>query len=136
MLTSSTTNASSSEPSYRMSHTAFVKLQELLGDRIQLSSRFSSGVEPIPVQIVMASGLRWLSGCPCLWYQLTVSISVSGYLPPLCSQFNTAGIEIGFPHSGVEIKRATDAFRAQSKSGIIAGCVGCIDGYLAIITQP
>ncbi len=41
-----------------------------------------------------------------------------------------------FPQSNVEIKRATDAFQTRSKSGIIAGCVGCIDGYLATITQP
>ena len=64
------------ERTYRMSHTAFIKLQELLGDRIQLSTRFSPGVEPIPVQIVMASGLRWLSGCPCLDIHISMGISL------------------------------------------------------------
>ncbi len=60
---------------YRMSHAAFMKLQELLGDRIQLSTRFSPGVEPIPVQIVMASGLRWRTGCPCLDIHISVGIN-------------------------------------------------------------
>jgi hypothetical protein len=38
---------------------------------------------------------------------------------------------------GIDVKRATEAFRAQSKSGIIAGCVGCINVYyLVTMTQP
>jgi hypothetical protein len=53
-----------------------MKLQELLGDRIQLSTRFSPDVEPIPVQIMMASGLRWLSGCPGLDIHISMGISL------------------------------------------------------------
>ena len=128
------------ERTYRMSHTAFTKLQELLGDRIQLSSRFSPGVEPIPVQVVMASGLRWLAGCPCLDLHISMGISLPSvyrfrdiFLDAVNS---TPELAVVFPQSDIDIKKATEAFRARSKSGIIAGCVGCIDGYLATITRP
>ena len=123
------------ERTYRMSHTAFTKLQELLGDRIQLSSRFSPGVEPIPVQVVMASGLR---------SSLDIHISMGISLPSvyrfrdifLDAVNSTPELAVVFPQSDIDIKKATEAFRARSKSGIIAGCVGCIDGYLATITRP
>ena len=123
-----------SERTYRMSHIAFMKLQELLGDRIQLSTRFAPGVEPIPKEIVMASGLRWLSGCPCLDIHISMGISLpSVYCFRdifIAAVHPTPELKLVFPQSDVDIKRATDAFRARSKSGIIAGCTGCIDGYL------
>jgi hypothetical protein len=128
------------EQTYRMSLTTFMKLQELLGDRIQLCSRFSPGVEPIPVQIVMASGLRWLLGCPCLNIHISMGISlptVYWFWDIFLAAVNSIPeLALVFPQSDIDVKRATEAFRAQSKSGIIAGCVGCIDGYLATITRP
>ena len=110
-----------------------MKLQDLLGDRIQLSTRFSPGVEPIPVQIVMASGLRWLSGCPCLDIHISMGISLPSVYRFrnifLAAVNATPELKLVFPQSNVEIKRATDAFRTRSKSG-------CIDGNLATITRP
>ena len=125
---------------YRMSTTAFVKLQELLGERIQVSSWNNPGMEPIPVEIVMASGLRWLSGCPCLDIHISMGISLSSVYRFrdifLAAVNSTLELKLVFPQTDVDIKRGTEAFRARSKSGIMAGCVGCIDGYLATIMQP
>lgn len=42
---------------------AFTKLQDLLDDRIQSKTHNTPGADPIPVQSVMASGLRRLAGC-------------------------------------------------------------------------
>jgi hypothetical protein len=83
-----------------------MKLQDLLGDRIQLSTRFSPGVEPIPVQIVMASGLRWLSGCPCLDIHISMGISLPSvyrFRDILLAAVNaTPELKLVFPQSKVE----------------------------------
>jgi len=59
-----------------MLHIAFTKLQDLLSDRIQLNTCNTPAKDPIPVQIVMASGLRWLAGCPCLDIHISMGISL------------------------------------------------------------
>ena len=64
------------ERTYQMLHIACTKLQGLLEDRIQLNTQNTPGVDPIPVQIVMASGLRWLAGCPCLDIHISMGISL------------------------------------------------------------
>jgi hypothetical protein len=61
---------------YRMLYIAFTKLQDLLSDRIQLNTCNTPVKDPISVQIVMASGLRWLAGCPCLDIRISMGISL------------------------------------------------------------
>jgi hypothetical protein len=43
-------------------------------------------------------------------------------------------LKLVFPQNDVDVRQANKAFHVQSKSGIMAGCIGCIDGYLATIT--
>jgi DDE superfamily endonuclease len=128
------------ERTYRMSHIAFTKLQDLLEERIQLNTRNTPGVDPIPVQIVMASGLRWLAGCPCLDIHISMGISLPSVYRFrdifLVAVNSTPELNLVFPQTDAEIKKASEDFKTRSKSGIIAGCVGCIDGYLATITKP
>ena len=65
------------EQTYRMSHNAFVTLQKTLGERIVFNAGNALGVMPIPPEIVMATGLRWLSGCPSLDLHIAMGISIS-----------------------------------------------------------
>jgi hypothetical protein len=60
-----------------MSHNAFVTLQKTLGERIVFNAGNALGVMPIPPEIVMATGLRWLSGCPSLDLHIAMGISIS-----------------------------------------------------------
>jgi hypothetical protein len=103
------------ERTYRMSHIAFTKLQDLLEDRIQLNTQNTPVVDPIPVQIVMASGLRWLAGCPCL----DIHISMGIRLPSvyrfrdifLVAVNSTPELNLVFPQTNAEIRKASQDFR-------------------------
>jgi hypothetical protein len=48
---------------------------------------------------------------------------------------STPELNLGFSQTDAEIRKASKDFRSRSKNGIMAGCVGCIDGYLATITR-
>ena len=92
------------------------------------------------MQIVMASGLRWLAGCPCLDIHISMGISLPSVYRFrdifLVAVNSTPELNLVFPQTDAEIKKASEDFKTRSKSGIIAGCVSCIDGYLATITRP
>jgi DDE superfamily endonuclease len=125
---------------YRMSHPSFIKLQELLGDGIRLRSEHNPGMAPIPVEIVMACGIRWLAGGTCLDIKTSMGISLTSvyrFRDIFLAAVNlTPALELVFPQNDNDIEKATRAFCARSKSGIMAGCVGCVDGYLATVVRP
>ncbi len=96
-----------------------------------LYTRNTLGVDPIPVQIVMATGLWWLAGCPCLDIHISKGISqpsVYCFRVILLVPVNlTAELNLVFPQTDAEIRKTSQDFRTQGKSGIMAQCVGCID---------
>lgn len=45
-------------------------------------------------------------------------------------------LDLKFPTTDVEIEEAAARFKAKSTHGVMAGCVGCVDGILIRIIQP
>lgn len=65
------------ERMHQMSHNAFVKLQLILGECIVFNSDHSPGLMPIPPEIVMGTGVRWLAGCPSLDLHILMGMSLT-----------------------------------------------------------
>ena len=92
------------------------------------------------MQIVMASGLRWLAGCPCLDIHISMGISLPSVYRFrdifLVSVNSTPELNLVFPQTNAEIRKASQDFRTRSKSGIMAGCmVASMDTWLQLRDQ-
>ncbi|KAI2492014.1 nuclease [Fragilaria crotonensis] len=128
------------ERMYRMSNNAFVALQRILGRRIVLIAYHSPGVMPIPPEIVMATGLRWLSGCPSLDLHISMGMSLSSVYRCRDIFFDAVNaapeLAIAFPQSAEELDLVSSQFESRSLNQLMRGCVGCIDGYLAVTVKP
>jgi len=128
------------ERMYRMSYDAFVTLQEVLGERIVFNAVKSPGVEPIPPEIVMASRLRWLSACPSLDLHISMGMSMPSVYRCHDTFFDAVNaapdLMLVFPQSADEFDRVCRQFESRSLNHLLRGCVGCIDGYLAVTTRP
>jgi hypothetical protein len=129
------------ERTYQMSYAAFMSLKDKLGRRIVFCNKRSSPeYDTIPATTVMATGIRYLAGCPCLDIHISLGISLPSVYRCrdvfLKAVNDTPELKLVFPQTIPEIQLATQQFKSRSQSGIVAGCVGCIDGYLAVTTRP
>jgi hypothetical protein len=128
------------ERTYRMSLRAFRKLIGMLGESITLDHRRSGNAVPILPEIVAAIGLRWLAGGNYIDIRHAYGCSVPSIFR-LQDLFIDAVLEckdmdIVFPESPEEIRQAALKFQQKSTDGIMRGCVGAIDGMLAVIKRP
>jgi DDE superfamily endonuclease len=127
---------------YRMSLEAFNKLKGLLGDKVKVRPERSPVLENITPEIVMAIGLRYLSGGKCLDLKNVYGLSLASVYrvrdmfidavnscPELVST-------IRMPETIDEMREVAQGFEQYSTSQLIRGCIGCIDGYLATTTKP
>jgi hypothetical protein len=128
------------ERMYRMTYDAFVALKRILGDGIVLNADHSPGVMPIPSEIVMATGLRWMSGCPSLDLHISMGVSLTSVYR--CRDIfvyavnEAPELRLVFPDSPDAIDWVCKQFESQSLNQLMRGCVGCIDGYLAVTVRP
>ena len=125
---------------YRMSLKAFEKLTFLLGDRLIMDPSVCPVDEPIYPEIVVAVGIRYLSGGSCLDLKTAYGISfTSAYRcrTIFIEAVNSCPeLDINMPSTVDEMKKVADDFATVSTDSLIRGCVGCIDGFLATTKRP
>ncbi|EEY63252.1 uncharacterized protein PITG_15487 [Phytophthora infestans T30-4] len=84
--------------------------------------------------------LRYLAGGSYLDIRRTVGISGSSYYrvinETMFAIFGLRELKIVFPDSESDREVVMNDFEAISSSGIISGCVGCVDGWLCVIKAP
>ena len=127
---------------YRMSVNAFRTLRDLLGPSIDLKAYRSPVPEPIYPELVMAVGIRYLSGGKCLDLKNAYGLSLPSVYrirdmfvdavnscPDLIDR-------IKLPQTVEEMNEVASGFENRSTSQLIRGCIGCIDGFLATTTRP
>ena len=127
---------------YRMSVDAFRNLRDLLGESIYLQAHRTPVPEPIYPELVMAVGIRYLSGGKCLDLKNAYGLS-------LPSVYRTRDIfidavnscpdlidRIKLPQTLEEMAAVARGFEEHSTSQLIRGCIGCIDGFLAVTRRP
>ena len=125
-----------------MSLAAFNKLRGLLHNKITVRFERCPVQEPITPEIVMAIGLRYLSGGKCLDLKNVYGLSLASvyrvrnmFLDAVnsCPELVST---IRMPEMIDEMREVAQGFEQYSTSQLIRGCVGCIDGYLATTTKP
>ena len=131
---------------YRMSLDAFNKLVHLLHPKISCDVKKSYnscgylGISPIYPEMVVAIGICWLAGGSYLDLKNAYGCSRTSiyrardlFLDAVnsCKELNLV-----FPQTTEEIKKAKRSFKKKSSNGIHPGCIGAIDGFLAKIKCP
>ena len=124
-----------------MSLRAYNKLLDLLRDSITLNHSKAGGTDPILPEFVVAIGLRWLAGGSYINIRHAYGCSIRSMFR-LRTLFIDAVLEcesldIVFPADSTnKIMESSQKFRAISTDGIMRGCVGAIDGLLAVTIRP
>ena len=123
-----------------MSRTAFEKLRVMLGDMIIVQAHRCPVPEALYPEIIMAIGLQYLSGGKCLDLKNVYSVSLPSVYrihDLFINAVNSCLIKgTKLPETIGEMVTIAVAFERLSTSGLIRGCVGCIDGFLAATTRP
>jgi len=125
---------------YRMSLAAFQKLTRILGNNIVVDDAYCPVDEPIIPEIVVAVGIRYLSGGKCLDLKTAYGLSLSSVYR--CRDLFIVAVnvspelDIRMPVTLPEIEKVATEFAAVSTDNLVRGCVGCIDGFLAISKRP
>ena len=128
------------EKTYRMSHRAFKKLTSML--EIQIAGNYSKcgTSEPIIPEIVVAIGLRWLAGGSYIDIRHADGCSIASLYRCrdlfIDAVLNCGELEIVFPKEKEEFIKLASSFECKSSEGMMRGCVGAIDGFLATINRP
>jgi len=139
-----TRDSTGANTTHRMSFETFTKLKNILGECIQLDAAKSNNSCPdasdcICPELIMHIGLRWLAGGMCADVGDTAGVSRSSvcrcrdlFLDAVLDAHELA-IMLPTPEEPPEL---ADRFKSKSSFGVMKGCVGCVDGLLARITQP
>ena len=125
---------------YRMTLRAFQKLTRMLGENIIVDDTCCPVYEHIYPEIIVAVGLRYLSGGKCLDLKTAYGLSLTSvyrcrnlfiHAVNVCPE-----LDISMPTTLSDIKKVAGDFAAVSTANLVRGCVGCIDGFLAITKRP
>ena len=128
---------------HRMDRKSFEKLLGLLGSAIMVHAQKSSnrsGVSPTSPEAVLHCTLRYLAGGSHADIRKTVGVSTATFyrLKDMGIEAINAcdALDFCFPMTDQELKLEAACFNAKSTDRFMAGCIGCIDGWLCPIRAP
>ena len=128
---------------YRMNLVSFNKLCAWIDPFVRVDpgkSHNRTGKKRIDTKIVLHCLLRWLAGGSHHDIRMSAGVSPTAFYNCLDKATNAIlninQLEIKFPSTPGEIEKSAADFRAISTSGIVDGCVGCLDGILIRIRPP
>ena len=128
------------EKTYRMSLRAFKKLVYLLESDVIGNFSKCGTATPIYPEIVLAIGIRWLAGGSYIDIRHAYGCSIASIYRCrdlfLEAVLNCDYLKIIFPKTRSDLVKLAIAFEQKSTEGLIRGCVGAIDGFLATISRP
>ena len=123
-----------------MSLRAFWRLTKLLGKDIIVDDIHCPVHEHIFPEIIVAVGLRYLSGGKCLDLKTAYGLSLTSVYRSrnlfLFAVNRCPELDIKMPATRHDIEKVANEFSEVSTARLVRGCVGCIDGFLAIIKRP
>ena len=100
----------------------------------------SRSISPMSVNIILATGIRWLSGYPLLSIRHIFNFSraeaynISNIF--LKAVLTTDELKINLPQSNSEILKLKEGFHKISKDGVMYGCCAAIDGFFVKTNRP
>ena len=128
---------------YRMNLRTFNELCSWIDPFVKVDpvmSHVRTGKPPIVTEVALHCLLRWLAGGSHLDIRMSAGISVASFYACIykcvdavlqCNQ-----LAISFPSNDEEVSVSARHFQSLSSSGVIDGCVGCLDGMLLSIRAP
>jgi len=132
---------------HQMSFEALAKLKRMLGGRIILDTAKSNNSarnasNHIHPELVMHIGLRWLAGGMHPDIRDAAGVSTSSVhrcrnvFVDAALDMEELAIMLPNAEDPEEMKEPADRLQRKSSSGVVHGCVGCIDGLLVQIEEP
>ena len=137
-----------SHPSFerwiRMSTHSFYRLVDLLRDLLTSDDNDNNNNNnrgrPIPHEISVFMTLQYLTGASNTGNAVPLGLSKTSFYTCLHKTLRAIGdcaaLGIKFPATEAECIRLARGFNAKSDNGVIANCVGAIDGYLLATNVP
>ena len=126
---------------YRMSYAVWTQLRRILKPKLnrdQSKSRSCAG--PITVDMIMATGLRRLSGGQVRDIRHVIGLSTTeayNSIDKFIKAVNESPeLDIKMPETVEEWERIRRGFSSKSSNNLMQGCVGAIDGFFPVITAP
>jgi len=128
------------EVEYRMSHKAWIKLRSILSTYLERNNKRSRALDPITIEIIMGTGMRYLAGGKINDIRHIYHTSkTAAYSCVMCfiEAVNTApGLDINLPQTASEWEDVRKGFACRSTGGLLNGCVGALDGFFQAINAP
>jgi hypothetical protein len=126
---------------YRMSHRTWKKLHRILKPKLRrLNSRNPDRNRPITVDMIMSAGIRRLAGGQVRNIRHIIGMSspeAYNSIDKFIKSINESPeLDINLPETAEEWERIRKGFTSKSSNRLMQGCVGAIDGFLALITAP
>ena len=125
---------------YRMSHKAWKKLRQILKPTLKRVHSMSRSSGPITVDMVMAAGIRRLSGGQVRDIRHIIGMSSTeayNSIDKFIEAVNESpDLDIKMPSTAEEWESIRRGFSSRSSNNLMQGCVGALDGLLALISAP
>lgn len=125
---------------YRMSFDTWNKLYKILYFKLLRMKSKSRSLDYINVNLIIATGMRWLSGTPVLSVRHIFNFSrAEGYNTTnlfINSVLDSKELDINLPTTTNEWKVCKDGFHKKSKDGAMYGCCAAIDGFFVKTKRP
>ena len=125
----------------RMSVDSFEKLLEMIRKDLEVNEAMASlRGGPIIPEICLYVTLRWLAGGSYLDIKDQTGITTASFYRCLWKTIKAIAccseLAIKFPQTKAECEAAAAGFRSVSYNGVVANCIGVVDGYLFCINTP
>ncbi|MFO0446206.1 MAG: transposase family protein [bacterium] len=131
------------EAKYRMPYEAFMKLAKLLEPNLSQDSSKSlnsCGQPAICHHHILGLTIRWLSGGSYHDIRDAGNFSSSSFFrllkKGLFAILNCVHLAITLPETEEDLVHVAEGFKYKSTEGVMAGCVGALDGMLLLIRTP
>ena len=125
---------------YRMSFNSWNKLHAVLSCKLKRKQSKSRSLHPVTINIIMATGMRWLTGIPVNGVRHMFNLSrTEAYRCTnkfLNAVMTSKDLAINLPKNREEWNDVKLGFAIRSKDGVMNGCCGAIDGLFVKTIRP
>ena len=125
---------------FGMTLPAFNNLSQILKDSLTRKRPSSRVQQPVSIEIILATALRYLRGGQVCDLKTSFGLSRAEVYNcrdcVLSAVMNSERLQIKMPQSAEEWEEVRRGFEAKSSGGFVHGCVGAIDGFFQKMKCP
>ena len=125
---------------YRMSFNAWNRLYAILSSKLKRKRSKSRSMYPMSINLIMATGMRWLTGIPMNGVRHMFKMSRTEVYRSsnlfLEAVLTNRELDINLPKNPQQWDDVKLGFNKRSKDGVLNGCCGAIDGLFIKTIRP